>query len=70
MVDVNLSYLISSQKYIELETTKMTRNNNFRPTSVQYEPKRQQYGKTKLTKTESMEAIDMGPMQSEDLFNY
>ena len=48
----------------------MTRNNNFRPTSVQYEPKRQQYGKTKLTKTESMEAIDMGPMQSEDIFDY
>ena len=46
----------------------MTRNNNFRPTSVQFEPKRQQYGKTKLAKSDSMEAIDMGPMQSETLF--
>ena len=42
----------------------MTRNNNFRPTSVQFDPKR----KTTFTKTDSMEAIDMGPMQCERLF--
>ena len=43
----------------------MTRSNNYRPTTVQFEPKKQQYGKTKLTKSDSTEAIDMGPMTSE-----
>ena len=43
----------------------MPRNNNYRPTTVQYEPKKRQYGKTKLAETDSMEAIDMGPMMCE-----
>ena len=37
--------------------------NNPRPTIVQYEPKQRHYGKINLT--DSMEAIDMGPMACE-----
>ena len=43
----------------------MTRNINHRPTTVQFEPKKQQYGKTELAEADSMEAIDMGPMMCE-----
>ena len=43
----------------------MPRNSNYRPTTVQYEPKKRQYGNTKLAETDSMEAIDMGPMMCE-----
>ena len=43
----------------------MHRNNNYRTTTVQFEPKKQQYGKTKLAEVDSMEAIDMGPMMCE-----